>query len=223
MGPPAAAAPGALGLGSPLPTTAVLLLLLFLLAKGGPSAEGCLNCGQQFKNLRMRFAQLCARYREHFHRENCSNYPWGGEAVRDFALDEAALDLLLEKAHRVLRVIEIKQSFADVPKFWKWLHSAKIPAETQEALCPPACQVVASLFNCSTCRRVEIPCWDLKTCYPGEWDLKTCYPAALLCPTEYPGLPKVIQLLLCISGACFFMGLVSCALEFWLRPGLGTK
>ncbi|KAM6449217.1 sperm-egg fusion protein TMEM95 [Liasis olivaceus] len=187
MGPPAPSTPAALGPGGPL--TATVVLFLFLLASRDPSAEACLNCGAQFKNLRVRFAQLCARYRERFHQASCSDYPWRGEAVRDFALDEAALDLLLEKAHRVLRVIEIKQSFANVPKFWNWLHEVKMPGETRE-------EVVASLFNCSTCRRVEMPCWDVRTCYP-----------------EYQGLPKVIQLLLILSGSCFLLGLVSCALE----------
>ncbi|XP_039193749.1 sperm-egg fusion protein TMEM95 [Crotalus tigris] len=165
-------------------------------------AEGCLHCGHEFKNLRMRFARLCARHRERFARGGCSKYPWGAAAVRDFALasppfsifsapDEAALDLLLEKAHRVLRVIEIKQSFVDVPKFWNWLHEVKIPSETREEMgqnsrngggdtlgpvvvvncCPFIASllpdVAASLFNCSSCRRMEIPCWDRRICYPG--------------------------------------------------------
>ncbi|XP_034260600.2 sperm-egg fusion protein TMEM95 [Pantherophis guttatus] len=207
MGPPAAPCPGSLFQGGSSPTPAVLLfliLLLFLLAGG--ATEGCLHCGHQFKNLKMRFAHLCARYRERFGRGGCSKYPWGSKAVRDFALDEAALDLLLEKAHRVLRVMEIKQSLTDLPKFWNWLHEVKIPSETREALCPPACHVVASLFNCSTCRRAEIRCWDMRTCYP-----------------EYQGLPKIIQLCLYISGSCFFLGLVSCAVEFRFRPEVGRK
>ncbi|XP_070587443.1 sperm-egg fusion protein TMEM95-like [Erythrolamprus reginae] len=200
MCPPAApclGSPSPGGSSPPSPSVLLLsffLLLLFLLAE--VPAEGCLHCGHQFKNLQMRFAHLCARYREHFGQKRCSKYPWGAKAVRDFALDEDALDLLLEKTHRVLRVIEIKQSLEDLPRFWNWLHEVKIPSETQEALCPPTCHVVASVFNCSTCRRTEVPCRDMRTCYP-----------------EYKGLPKVIQTLLYISGSCFFLGLVSCAVE----------
>nr|XP_028559132.1 transmembrane protein 95 isoform X2 [Podarcis muralis] len=84
-----------------------------------------------------------------------------------------SLDLLLEKTHRVFRVIEINQSLADFPKFWNWLHEVKIPEQSREALCPPACQ--------------------------GG------------------GLEKITRLICSISGSCLFLGIVSCALEFWLR------
>ncbi|XP_077169970.1 sperm-egg fusion protein TMEM95 isoform X2 [Paroedura picta] len=106
----------------PAPTAATLLLLLLLLAGGGLEAEGCLPCRLHFKNLKGRFARLCAQYRERFGRQNCTSYPWGRGSFQGFALDELSLDLILEKTHRVFRVIEINQTLEDFPKFWDWLH-----------------------------------------------------------------------------------------------------
>ncbi|KAJ7313255.1 hypothetical protein JRQ81_004539 [Phrynocephalus forsythii] len=183
-----------------------LLLLLLLLATGKPGADGCVPCGGHFKNLKIRFAHLCAQYRKRYGRANCTKYPWGRESARDLALDQHSLDLLMEKTHRVFRVIEINQSLADFPKYWDWLHEVKMPEQSREVLCPPACQGTATAFNCSTCRRVDVPCWDLNTCYPDR-----------------KGLQYAFRLLSSIAGSCLFLGLVSCALEFWLRPGIAAE
>nr|XP_060638867.1 sperm-egg fusion protein TMEM95 [Anolis sagrei ordinatus] len=149
----------------------ILAPMLLILAHFGvpQQAEGCLNCGAEFKNLRARYVRLCAQFQKQYPRANCTKYPWGWKAVQGFALDEASLDMLLEKAHRVFRVI---------------------------ALCPPTCQASTSIFNCSTCRRAEIPCWDSKTCYP-----------------QRKGLIRVVMIVGSISGSFFILGLVSCAVE----------
>ncbi|CAI5791536.1 Hypothetical predicted protein [Podarcis lilfordi] len=191
-------APRALGPASRSPAT--LALLLLLLACESPETEGCIHCGLHSKNLKTRFAYLCAQYRERYRQANCTGYPWGRESSLGLALDDMSLDLLLEKTHRVFRVIEINQSLTDFPKFWNWLHEVKIPEQSREALCPPACQGSALVWNCTTCRRVELRCWDMKTCYP-----------------EGGGLEKITRLICSISGSCLFLGIVSCALEFWLR------
>ncbi|KAH0626074.1 hypothetical protein JD844_000804 [Phrynosoma platyrhinos] len=137
----------------------VILILLILAHSRVPGTEGCMQCGAQFKNLKIRFARLCAQYRERFPHANCTKHPWGRGSVQGFALDEASLDLLLEKTHRVFRVIEINQSLSDFPKYWNWLHEVKMPEQSRE-------EGAASVFNCSTCLRTDVPCWDLKTCYP---------------------------------------------------------
>ncbi|XP_067325657.1 sperm-egg fusion protein TMEM95 [Anolis sagrei] len=176
----------------------ILAPMLLILAHFGvpQQAEGCLNCGAEFKNLRARYVRLCAQFQKQYPRANCTKYPWGWKAVQGFALDEASLDMLLEKAHRVFRVIEINQSLIDFPKFWNWLHEIKLPEKSREALCPPTCQASTSIFNCSTCRRAEIPCWDSKTCYP-----------------QRKGLIRVVMIVGSISGSFFILGLVSCAVE----------
>uniref|UniRef100_A0A670J4G4 Uncharacterized protein n=1 Tax=Podarcis muralis TaxID=64176 RepID=A0A670J4G4_PODMU len=46
------------------------------------------------------------------------------------------------------------------------------------------------VWNCTTCRRVEVRCWEMKTCYPG--------------------LEKITRLICSISGSCLFLGIVSC-------------
>uniref|UniRef100_A0A670Z416 Uncharacterized protein n=1 Tax=Pseudonaja textilis TaxID=8673 RepID=A0A670Z416_PSETE len=98
----------------------LLLLLLFLLAGNG----GCLS------------ASLTTALRGRTSRNGAKWAPYAGSRTPVFsvfsAADESTLDLLLEKAHRVLRVIEIKQSLTDLPKFWNWLHEVKIPSETRE-------------------------------------------------------------------------------------------
>lgn len=33
---------------------------------------------------------------------------------------------------------------------------------------PPFLGGTVSVFNCSTCRKGDMPCWDMKACYPGE-------------------------------------------------------
>ncbi|XP_060111645.1 sperm-egg fusion protein TMEM95 isoform X2 [Heteronotia binoei] len=87
--------------------------------------------------------------------------------------------MILEKTHRVFRVIEINQSLEDFPKFWDWLHEVKMPELSRAALCPPACQ------------RLD--------------------------------LPKAVTLLSTIAGSCFFLGVVTCALEFHFHPGMAME
>nr|XP_020655423.1 transmembrane protein 95 [Pogona vitticeps] len=178
-----------------LPLAPAAVLILFL-ASGGPGADGCIPCGGHFKNLRIRYAHLCAQYRKRYGRANCTKYPWGRESVHELALDQLSLDLLMEKTHRVFRVIEINQSLADFPKYWDWLHEVKMPERSREVLCPPACQGFITAFNCSTCRKVDVACWDLRTCYPDR-----------------KGLQSTFRLLGSMASSCLFLGLVSCALE----------
>ncbi|XP_053119593.1 sperm-egg fusion protein TMEM95 isoform X2 [Hemicordylus capensis] len=179
--------------------TAVVAFCLLSLPSGWPGTEGCLHCRDGYKNLHFRFARLCAQYQKRYNRTNCSRYPWGRNGSRGFALDELSLDLLLEKTHRVFQVIEINQSLADLPQFWDWLHEVKMPAESRE-------DGSATAINCSTCRLAEVSCWDRKTCYP-----------------ERTSLQKSVVLLSSIAGSCLFLGVVSCALEFRLNPGIATE
>ncbi|XP_060111644.1 sperm-egg fusion protein TMEM95 isoform X1 [Heteronotia binoei] len=114
--------------------------------------------------------------------------------------------MILEKTHRVFRVIEINQSLEDFPKFWDWLHEVKMPELSRAALCPPACHGSTPVVNCSSCRMEDTACWEMKTCYPERLDL-----------------PKAVTLLSTIAGSCFFLGVVTCALEFHFHPGMAME
>lgn len=68
---------------------AAATLLLLSLASGHLGTEGCIRCGHEYKNLRSRFARLCAQYRSQYSWDNCTKYPWGRGPVGDFALGRA--------------------------------------------------------------------------------------------------------------------------------------
>uniref|UniRef100_A0ACB8F2L0 Uncharacterized protein n=1 Tax=Sphaerodactylus townsendi TaxID=933632 RepID=A0ACB8F2L0_9SAUR len=182
------------------PPPAAIPLLLLILASGCLEAGGCLPCRTQFKNLKNRFARLCAQYRERYGRQNCTSQPWGRKSFQGFALDELSLDLVLEKTHRVFRVIEINQSLEEFPKFWDWLLEVKMPEQSRADSSAP-------VVNCSSCRMEDVPCWDMKTCYPAE----------------RIDLPKAVMLLSTISGSCFLLGVVTCALEFRFQAGIAME
>ncbi|XP_038642794.1 sperm-egg fusion protein TMEM95-like isoform X4 [Scyliorhinus canicula] len=83
-------------------------------------------------------------------------------------LDEMSVDMITEKVHRVLRVIEINQTLTDLPVFWNWLYGVKLPKLTQEAMCAPKCRASTTVINCSVCQEVELNCWNMKTCWPNQ-------------------------------------------------------
>ncbi|XP_048476220.1 sperm-egg fusion protein TMEM95 isoform X4 [Rhincodon typus] len=76
-------------------------------------------------------------------------------------IDEVFVDMISEKVHRVLRVIEINQTLTDLPIFWNWLYEVKLPKLTQEG-------DSTTVINCTTCLEVEVNCWSLKTCWPNQ-------------------------------------------------------
>uniref|UniRef100_A0A8C8RGG7 IZUMO family member 3 n=1 Tax=Pelusios castaneus TaxID=367368 RepID=A0A8C8RGG7_9SAUR len=166
------------GLCSPSPARWLppLLLALALLA---PPAQGCVQCHPRGKNILAHFARLCARYHQVHGRPGCASHPWSPESFKGFALDEQALDVVTEKTHRVLRLMEINRTLSDLPKFWDWLHRVKLLEYSKEA----------SAFNCSTCKKEKVLCWPLKKCYTGEGfpvPPTACLPLLLHC---IPNLP----------------------------------
>nr|XP_035922216.1 transmembrane protein 95 isoform X2 [Halichoerus grypus] len=86
--------------------------------------------------------------------------------------DEASMNKVIEKTHRVLRVMEIKGSLSSLPLYWRWLQNTRLPAYTREALCAPACRGSTILYNCSTCQEFKVRCWPRKRCLPGSHDLR---------------------------------------------------
>ncbi|XP_074081578.1 sperm-egg fusion protein TMEM95 isoform X3 [Macrotis lagotis] len=87
-----------------------------------------------------------------------------------FALDEVSMDRITEKTHRVMTVL---------------------------ALCPPACRGRTTLYNCSTCKAIEVHCWALKHCFPGRQDLR-----------------EARILLLSLSAASLILGFISFIVEY---------
>ncbi|GCC18178.1 hypothetical protein chiPu_0017836, partial [Chiloscyllium punctatum] len=79
--------------------------------------------------------------------------------------NEVLVDMISEKVHRVLRVIEINQTLTDLPIFWNWLYEVKLPKLTQDG-------DSTTVINCTMCLEVEVNCWSLKTCWPNRLDLK---------------------------------------------------
>ncbi|XP_034503032.1 transmembrane protein 95 isoform X5 [Ailuropoda melanoleuca] len=69
--------------------------------------------------------------------------------------DEASMNKVIEKTHRVLRVMEIKGSPSSLRLYWHWLQHTRLPAYTREALCAPACRGSTILYNCSTCQEFK--------------------------------------------------------------------
>ncbi|XP_045653156.1 sperm-egg fusion protein TMEM95 isoform X1 [Ursus americanus] len=150
---------------------------MWVLALGGvflATAQGCVLCHLPARDLSGRLAQLCSRVEVLW--KNCGA-SWSFPA---FALDEASMNKVTEKTHRVLRVMEIKGSPSSLRLYWHWLQHTKLPAYTREALCAPACPVVplspaggsTILYNCSTCQEFKVRCWPRKRCLPGSHDLR---------------------------------------------------
>ncbi|XP_044777558.1 sperm-egg fusion protein TMEM95 [Neomonachus schauinslandi] len=142
---------------------------MWMLALGGvflATAQACVLCHLSARDLSGRLAQLCSRVEVLW--KGCGA-SWSFPA---FALDEASMNKVIEKTHRVLRVMEIKGSLSSLPLYWRWLQNTKLPAYTREALCAPACRGSTILYNCSTCQEFKVRCWPRKRCLPGSHDLR---------------------------------------------------
>ncbi|OWK14810.1 hypothetical protein Celaphus_00000957 [Cervus elaphus hippelaphus] len=114
---------------------------MWTLALGGiflAAVEACVFCRFPDRELSGRLARLCSQMEVQW--KDCE-VSWTFSA---FALDDASLNKITEKTHRVLRVM---------------------------ALCPPACRGSTILYNCSTCQGFEVYCWPRKRCFPGSHDL----------------------------------------------------
>ncbi|XP_077602934.1 sperm-egg fusion protein TMEM95 isoform X1 [Crocuta crocuta] len=143
--------------------------LLWVLALGGVflgAAQACVLCHLSDRDLSGRLARLCSQVEARW--KNC-RASWNFPA---FALDEMFVSKVIEKTHRVLRVMEIKASPSSLPLYWQWLQKVKLPEYTREALCAPACRGSTVLYNCSTCESFLAHCWPRKRCLPGSHDLR---------------------------------------------------
>ncbi|XP_044795290.1 sperm-egg fusion protein TMEM95 isoform X1 [Bubalus bubalis] len=111
--------------------------LMWTLALGGiflAAVEACVFCRFPDRELSGRLAQLCSQMEVQW--KDCE-VSWTFSA---FALDDASLNKITEKTHRVLRVMEIKGSLYSLPSYWQWLRKTKLREYNREALCPPACR-----------------------------------------------------------------------------------
>ncbi|KAF3813500.1 hypothetical protein GH733_018653 [Mirounga leonina] len=102
---------------------------MWMLALGGvflATAQACVLCHLSARDLSGRLAQLCSRVEVLW--KDCGA-SWSFPA---FALDEASMNKVIEKTHRVLRVMEIKGSLSSLPLYWRWLQTTKLPAYTRE-------------------------------------------------------------------------------------------
>ncbi|XP_042771930.1 sperm-egg fusion protein TMEM95 isoform X1 [Panthera leo] len=143
--------------------------LMWTLALGGvflATAQACVLCHLSDRDLSGRLARLCNQVEARW--ETCEA-SWTFPA---FALDEVSTNKVIEKTHRVLRVMEIKGSPSSLPLYWQWLQKVKFPEYTREAFCAPACRGSTVLYNCSTCQGFAVHCWPLKRCLPGSHDLR---------------------------------------------------
>uniref|UniRef100_V9LGT5 Transmembrane protein 95-like protein n=1 Tax=Callorhinchus milii TaxID=7868 RepID=V9LGT5_CALMI len=82
------------------------------------------------------------------------------------------VDLLTEKVDRVLRIIELNRTVADLPVFWDWLYEVKLKRLTHEAMCAPLCRGSTVVFNCSDCQEMNKHCWTTKKCFPSRLDMR---------------------------------------------------
>uniref|UniRef100_A0ABI7Y286 Transmembrane protein 95 n=1 Tax=Felis catus TaxID=9685 RepID=A0ABI7Y286_FELCA len=138
--------------------------LMWTLALGGvflATAQACVLCHLSDRDLSGRLARLCNQVKARW--ETCEA-SWTFPA---FALDEVSTNKVIEKTHRVLRVMEIKGSPSSLPLYWQWLQKVKFPEYTREAFCAPACRGSTVLYNCSTCQSFAVHCWPLRRCLPG--------------------------------------------------------
>ncbi|XP_012915884.1 sperm-egg fusion protein TMEM95 isoform X3 [Mustela putorius furo] len=145
---------------------------MWMLALGGvflATAQACVLCHLPDRDLAGRLAKLCSRVETRW--KDC-RASWSFPA---FALDETSMNNVIEKTHRVLRVMEIKGSLSSLPLYRHWLQNTKLPAYSREALCAPACRGSTVVYNCSTCQELDVCCWPRKRCLPGS--------------TPPPGLP----------------------------------
>ncbi|KAM6163714.1 sperm-egg fusion protein TMEM95 [Rhynchocyon petersi] len=141
---------------------------MWMLTLGGVftvAAQACVFCHLPAHDLLGRVDQLCRQLDVQW--EACDTF----RGFSAFALDEVSMNKITEKTHRVLRVMEIKESYSSLPLYWTWLLDTKIPEYTREALCAPACRGSTILYNCSTCEGVDVRCWPRKRCLPGSHDL----------------------------------------------------
>ncbi|KYO37026.1 BTB/POZ domain-containing protein KCTD11 isoform C [Alligator mississippiensis] len=188
------------------------------------------------RGLAGRFARLCTRYEAGREGRACSKYPWVGQTLRDFALEDQAVEVVTEKIHRVFRLMEwavqrTQSRLEDLEglilgQWLKWLHpdwEGPNPAPTElghnlsdlpvfwdwlheHCALHLAVRGTAWALNCSTCRRDKVPCWALESCYSG-WE----------------SLQHPLLMIGVASAASFALGLVSCTLEFRFRPEQGAQ
>ncbi|XP_037349887.1 sperm-egg fusion protein TMEM95 isoform X3 [Talpa occidentalis] len=155
-------------MGRQSPSTTAPMGLMWILALGGvflEVAQACIFCHSSDRNLSGRLARLCSLVKAQW--KDCEA-SWNFSA---FALDELSMIKVIEKTHRVLKVMEIKRSLSSFPAYWQWLQNIKLPEYTREALCAPACRGSTTLYNCSTCQSFEVYCWPRRRCFPGSHDL----------------------------------------------------
>ncbi|XP_011813896.1 PREDICTED: transmembrane protein 95 [Colobus angolensis palliatus] len=141
---------------------------MWRLALGGvflAAAQACVFCRLPGHDLSGRLARLCNQMEAG--QKECGASP----DFSAFALDEVSMNKVTEKTHRVLRVMEIKEALSSLPSYWSWLRKIKLPEYIREALCPPVCRGSTTLYNCSTCKGMEVSCWPRKRCFPGSQDL----------------------------------------------------
>ncbi|XP_009187813.2 transmembrane protein 95 isoform X3 [Papio anubis] len=147
---------------------------MWRLALGGvflAAAQACVFCRLPAHDLSGRLARLCSRME-------------AGQKECGASLDFSAFAL------------EIKEALSSLPSYWSWLRKIKLPEYTREALCPPACRGSTTLYNCSTCKGMEVSCWPRKRCFPGSQDL---WEAKIL--------------LLSVFGAVLLLGVLSLLVE----------
>ncbi|XP_069459431.1 sperm-egg fusion protein TMEM95 isoform X2 [Ovis canadensis] len=167
--------------------------LMWTLALGGiflAAVEACVFCRFPDRELSGRLARLCSQMEVQW--KDCE-VSWTFSA---FALDDASLNKITEKTHRVLRVVEIKGSLYSLPSYWQWLQKTKLLEYNREALLSPAGGSTI-LYNCSTCQGFEVYCWPRKRCFPGSHDL---WEARIL--------------LLFVCGTALLLGVPSLAVEY---------
>ncbi|XP_038642792.1 sperm-egg fusion protein TMEM95-like isoform X2 [Scyliorhinus canicula] len=167
-------------------------------------AEGCMFCAFPHKSIKDRFERLCAKYKELTETTNCTVYT--DADLNKFLIDEMSVDMITEKVHRVLRVIEINQTLTDLPVFWNWLYGVKLPKLTQEAMCAPKCRASTTVINCSVCQEVELNCWNMKTCWPNRLDLN-----------------ESIYLIVGLSAGSIFIGCITLIFESKRLQSRGDK
>ncbi|XP_077021893.1 sperm-egg fusion protein TMEM95 isoform X2 [Tamandua tetradactyla] len=166
---------------------------MWMLALGGvflAATQACVFCRLPAHDLLSRLTRLCSQMEAQW--EECGA-SWNFSA---FALDDVSMNRVTEKTHRVLRVMEIKESPSWLPLYWQWLQKIKFPEYTRAALCAPACRGSTTLFNCSTCLAAEVRCWPRKRCFPESHDLR-----------------EARILLVSLFGAILLLGVVSLVVE----------